>query len=151
VLRQVETGRVVRADTLEELAGRTGVPAAALAATVDRWNRQAAEGVDQDFLHHETLAAKGADPVLPPIAVAPFYAVQVLPNELVCTHAGIEIDSSAAALDEQGARVPGLYAAGEAGAGVLGPRYVGGGNAVANALTFGRAAGSGAAAAARTT
>ncbi|MCW2778617.1 MAG: putative oxidoreductase, partial [Frankiales bacterium] len=150
VLRQVETGHVVAADSLEELAGKTGVPADALGSTVGRWNQQLASGVDPDFLRHETLAAKGATGTLAPIATGPFYAARVLPAELVCTHAGIEIDGRAAALDVLGNPVPGLFAAGEAGAGVLGLRYVGGGNAVANALTFGRLAGESAAAAART-
>ena len=45
------------------------------------------------------------------------------------------------ALDEDGRVIPGLFAAGECGAGVLGERYVGGGNSVANAITMGRVAG----------
>jgi succinate dehydrogenase/fumarate reductase flavoprotein subunit len=65
----------------------------------------------------------------------------VLPAELVCTHAGLEIDANAAVLDQHARPIPGLYAAGEAGGGVLGARYVGGGNAIANALTLGRLAG----------
>ncbi len=65
----------------------------------------------------------------------------MLPAELVCTHAGLEINRNAEVLDTIGNVVPGLYAAGEAGAGILGLRYVGGGNAVANALTMGRIAG----------
>ncbi|WP_447643893.1 FAD-binding protein [Nocardioides zeae] len=73
----------------------------------------------------------------------------MLPTELVCTHAGLEIDTSAAVLDVASRPIPGLYAAGEAGGGVLGNRYVGGGNAVANALTMGRLAGQSAAAAVR--
>ena len=44
-------------------------------------------------------------------------------------------------LDPNGRVIPGLYAAGECGAGVLGERYVGGGNSVGNALTMGRVAG----------
>ncbi|AIY18484.2 Fumarate reductase flavoprotein subunit [Pimelobacter simplex] len=63
----------------------------------------------------------------------------------MCTHAGLEIDHNAAVLDERGRPIPGLFAAGEAGGGVLGSRYVGGGNAVANALTLGRLAGQNAA------
>ncbi|MDN5548036.1 MAG: FAD-binding dehydrogenase, partial [Rhodococcus sp. (in: high G+C Gram-positive bacteria)] len=47
----------------------------------------------------------------------------------------------AAVLGSTGVPIEGLYAAGEAGAGILGLRYVGGGNAVANALTMGRVAG----------
>lgn len=151
VAAEADAGRAARADDLAGLAGKIGVPPDALAATVARWNSQLPQGrADEDFLRHESLAAKGTTARLDPIDQAPLYAVRVLPAELVCTHAGIEIDGSAQALDEHGTPIPGLFAAGEAGAGVLGLRYVGGGNAVANALTMGRIAGREAARAATT-
>lgn len=149
VRQEAEAGRTPRADSLEELAAKIDVPPAALVATVNRWNDGLPRGEDPDFLRHRTLAAKGSTENPDPIDKAPFYAVRTLPAELVCTHAGLEIDEAAAVLDERGDVIPGLFAAGEAGAGVLGLRYVGGGNAVANALTFGRIAGRGGARAAR--
>ncbi|GAB3377014.1 hypothetical protein GCM10027360_54340 [Amycolatopsis echigonensis] len=141
VLSEADAGRTLRAGTLEELAGKMNVSADTLQATVDRWNAQLPTGEDPEFLRHETLSAKGAAEPPAKIATGPFFAARTLPAELVCTHAGLEIDSSAAVLDVRGDRVPGLFAAGEAGAGVLGFRYVGGGNAVANAVTMGRIAG----------
>jgi fumarate reductase flavoprotein subunit len=146
VQAEVEAGRTLRASTLEQLADLMSVPADALVATVERWNSQLPQGEDPDFLRHVSLAAKGSSDHPAPIADGPFYAARILPAELVCTHAGLQIDGSAAVLDRVGNPVPGLYAAGEAGAGILGARYVGGGNAVANALTMGRIAGLGAAA-----
>ncbi|WP_272491977.1 FAD-dependent oxidoreductase [Nocardioides mangrovi] len=145
----VGTGAVVRADDLASLAERIGVPADNLAATVARWNDQLPQGSDTDFQRDQTLAAKGATAPLAAIAAPPFHATRVLPAELVCTHAGLEIDVNASVLDEQARPIPGLFAAGEAGGGVLGNRYVGGGNAVANALTMGRLAGQSAASTAR--
>ncbi len=142
----VGSGDVVRADDLAALAARIDVPADRLAATVERWNDQLPHGTDPDFQRDQTLAAKGATAPPAPIATPPFHATRVLPAELVCTHAGLEIDAGAAVLDERGRTIPGLFAAGEAGGGVLGDRYVGGGNAVANALTMGRLAGQSAAA-----
>ncbi|MDT9592933.1 FAD-dependent oxidoreductase [Nocardioides zeae] len=147
VLELVGTGQVTRADDLPGLAAAVGVPADHLVAAVERWNAQLPHGSDVDFQRDRTLAAKGVTTPLAPIAVPPFYATCVLPTELVCTHAGLEIDTSAAVLDVAARPIPGLYAAGEAGGGVLGNRYVGGGNAVANALTMGRLAGQSAAAA----
>ena len=145
VHEEAEAGRTLRADTLEELADLMAVPADALVATVERWNATVPHGEDPDFLRHVSLAAKGGGDHPAPIADGPFYAARIQPNELVCTHAGLEIDASAAVIDRVGNPVPGLFAAGEAGAGILGARYVGGGNAVANALTMGRLAGLGAA------
>jgi succinate dehydrogenase/fumarate reductase flavoprotein subunit len=128
--------------TLGEVAAAIGVPASTLEATIDRWNAQLPlTGVDPDFERHLTLTAKGADPRLPRIAAPPFYAVRIVPGELVVTHYGMRIDQGAAVLDRAGARISGLFAAGKAGGGVLGPRYVGGGNAISNAITMGRIAG----------
>lgn len=141
VLAEVDAGRVHRAADLPGLAATMGVPAAALVDTVRRWNSHLPVGVDPDYLRHETLRAKGIDPRLDPIATGPFHAVRMLPAQLVVTHAGLRIDDQARVLTAAGRVVPGLYAAGEAGGGVLGPRYVGGGNAIANALTMGRIAG----------
>lgn len=141
VTQEADEGRTLRADSLEELAGLMGVPARALRATVDTWNDQLPRGEDEHFLRHLTLRNKGRADHPDPIDRGPFHAARILPTELVCTHAGMEIDSRAAVLDGAGRTIPGLYAAGEAGAGVLGLRYVGGGNAVANAVTMGRIAG----------
>jgi fumarate reductase flavoprotein subunit len=98
-------------------------------------------GHDADFLRHESLAAKGAPTTLEPIEQGPFYAVRMLPAELVCTHTGLQVDDHTRVLDHTGKAVPGLYAAGEAAGGILGNRYVGGGNSVAHALVLGRRAG----------
>ncbi len=113
VLEEVEKGVVLRADTLEELAELMNVPADHLVASVARFNELFADGRDEDFLRHESLAAKGVDPHLPPIGTGPFYAVRMLPAELVCTHTGLEIDARTRVLGTEGRAVPGLYAAGE--------------------------------------
>ena len=52
----------------------------------------------------------------------------------------------AAELGLHGLAIPGLYAAGECAGGVLGDVYMGSGNALASAVTFGRIAGASAAA-----
>ncbi|MFD8568417.1 FAD-dependent oxidoreductase [Streptomyces sp. NPDC059639] len=142
VAAEAAAGRLASAPDLPTLAADIGVPADALTATVARWNAGLpATGTDPEFRREQTLAAKGADQRPDPVATAPYYAARVLPAELVCTHAGLEIDPHTAVLDRTGTPIPGLFAAGEAGGGVLGMRYVGGGNAVANALTMGRIAG----------
>lgn len=117
------------------------VPADHLTASVTRFNALFANGNDEDFLRHESLAAKGVDPHLAPIETGPFHAVRMLPAELVCTHTGLEVDARTRVLGTDGRALPGLYAAGEAAGGILGERYVGGGNSVAHALVLGRVAG----------
>ncbi|MEV0699523.1 FAD-dependent oxidoreductase [Saccharopolyspora sp. NPDC050389] len=145
VLEEVGKGVVRRADTLPELARWIGLPADNLARSVHRFNELMTQGHDEDYLRHESLAAKGIDPHLSAVDSGPFYAVRMLPAELVCTHTGLRIDGRARVLDTEGQVVPGLYAAGEAAGGILGERYVGGGNSVAHALVLGRLAGDGAA------
>ncbi|WP_017536466.1 FAD-dependent oxidoreductase [Nocardiopsis alba] len=141
ITEEAEAGRTLRADTLEELAGMMGVPERALVTTVRDWNEQLPHGRDPLFLRHRTLEAKGLTSPPDPIGPGPYYAARYLPTELVCTHAGLAVDDRAAVRDRSGRPIDGLFAAGEAGAGVLGPRYVGGGNAVSNAVTMGRLAG----------
>jgi len=130
---QVQTGRVIRADSLAELAERSGIRAAALAATVARYNADVAVGADQAFFK------AGED--LKPIATPPFYAVEIRPAIICLTSAGVRIDVDTRVLDVGDRPIPGLFAAGETAGGVLGERYVGGGNSIANAIVFGRRAG----------
>lgn len=131
-------GRIVRAATLDELAARSGINAGALKATVDRYNADVARGLDSAFFK---------DPaVLRPIGTAPFYAVEVRPAIVCLTSTGLRIDPDTHVLSTSERIIPGLYAAGETAGGVLGDRYIGGGNSIANAIVFGRIAGSTAAA-----
>ena len=50
----LESGVIVKADTLEELAAKAGLPADGLAATVERFNGFARSGVDEDFHRGES-------------------------------------------------------------------------------------------------
>lgn len=130
---QVQSGKVLRAETLEELAGRCGIRPAALAATVARYNADAAERVDRAFFKD------GAE--MKPIATPPFHAVEIRPAIVCLTSTGLRIDDRTRVLDGGERPIEGLYAAGETAGGVLGERYIGGGNSIANAVVFGRVAG----------
>ncbi|MBX3705639.1 MAG: FAD-dependent oxidoreductase [Pseudomonadales bacterium] len=134
---QIRTGKVIAAATLEELARRCGIRPGALAATVARYNEDVRRGRDSEFFKD------AAD--LRPIAVAPFHAVEILPAIICLTSTGIRIDTDARVLDTNDQPVAGLFAAGETTGGVLGERYIGGGNSIANAIVFGRIAGAAAA------
>jgi fumarate reductase flavoprotein subunit len=134
-LRQaVGDGRVRSADTIEGLAASTGLPERALAAAVARYNLHCARGHDVEF---------GKRPEgLVPIEHPPFHAVALAPAVVALTGYGPRIDPHGRVLAAaDGDPIPGLYAAGEVTGNVLGPQYLGGGNAIGSALIFGRIAG----------
>lgn len=137
---QIETGRVVRAGDLDELARRCGIRPGSLHATIERYNHDCAAGGDTMFFKDPDL--------MKPVATPPFHAVEIRPAIVCLTSTGIRIDREAQVLDGRDRPVQGLFAAGETTGGVLGERYVGGGNSIANAVVFGRIAGRSAARAA---
>jgi succinate dehydrogenase/fumarate reductase flavoprotein subunit len=139
----VTSGYLLRADTLEGLATKAGIDPAALAATVERYNQGAREGVDPDFGKGSTAynryqgdARHGPNPCLAPIEAAPYYAVRVIPGE-IGTFAGLRIDGCARVLDAQGRPIAGLYAAGNDTASVMGGAYPGAGTTLGPAMTWG--------------
>lgn len=130
---QVERGTVLRADTLEDLAERMGLPRQRFLATVERYNADCDAGADTQFL-------KRPD-VLRPLSTAPFYATELRLSHVAVTAVGLRIDSEARVVDDLGQPVGGLFAAGECTGGVVGETYVGSGNSITNAFVFGRIAG----------
>lgn len=141
--RWYKDGVVTRADTLEELAEKVGLPADALAGTVERFNGFARSGVDEDFHRGESAYDKYySDPTvkpncsLAPIEKGPFYAVKIVPGDLG-TKGGLVTDEHARVLREDGTAIPGLYAAGNVSAAVMGHTYPGPGGTIGPALVFG--------------
>lgn len=141
LLRYLQQGYLVRADSIAELAGRMGLPADVLAATLAQYNADCAAGQDRQFFK----AAEHLRPVVTP----PFYAARMKPGILGLTLTGLRIDDHARVLDARGLPVPGLFAAGETTGGVMGDIYTASGNSIANAIIFGRTAGQSAAARSR--
>jgi len=141
--RWLKDGVVVKAGSLAELAQRIDVPADALVQTVDRFNRFAATGVDEDFHRGESAYDRYySDPTVKPnpslhaIDEGPFYAVKIVPGDLG-TKGGLVTDERARVLREDGSPIPGLYAAGNASAAVMGHTYAGPGATIGPALVFG--------------
>ena len=134
----IREGKIHVAESIDELAGRIGVPAGHLRATVERVNQLVELHEDIDYLKDPKF--------LEPIADGPFYGVEVRPATCCFTACGLRIDRDANVLDSSGRAIPGLYAAGEVTGGVIGPRYVGSGNSYGNCVTMGRVAGQSAAA-----
>ncbi len=131
-------GIVARADSLEALAEEIALPAEQLVQTVGAYNAFA-RGDVSDAWRHEP---RGAMPVL----TAPFVAMPVGVT-VAKGFGGVDVDLDGAVLDGDGARIAGLYAAGEltgmAGGTLVGDRgFTGSLTAV---LLGGRAAGAAAA------
>ncbi|MER7079054.1 3-oxosteroid 1-dehydrogenase [Saccharopolyspora kobensis] len=141
--RWYKHGAIQRASTLEKLAERIEVPAAALRRTVERFNGFARDGVDADFQrgtsgydHYYGDPRNKPNPSLGALEVAPFYAVKIVPGDLG-TKGGLATDVHARVLREDGTPIEGLYAAGNTSAAVMGHTYAGPGATLGPAMTFG--------------
>ena len=141
--RFIARGRVIAADTLEELAEKisartyggheVNMSGDVLAETIARHNQFIEDGADLDF-------GKVIQPgTTLPILEGPFYAIPQWPS----THhtmGGVEINVRSEVLDIFGNVIPGLLAAGEVTGGIHGSNRLGS-NAVADAGVFGLIAG----------
>ncbi|MDB4872952.1 MAG: putative oxidoreductase [Gemmatimonadales bacterium] len=138
---------MVTAPTLAELAAVLDVDAEGLAATVARFNENAEAGHDPDFHRGESaferangdLTRKGPAANLAPLVEPPFYAVEIEIGAFGTR--GGPLTDGVGRVQRAGQPVPGLYAAGNAAASVMGMAYPGGGSTLGPALTFGHLAG----------
>lgn len=138
----VRSGRVLKADTLEELAEKINafevkgqyptVTAENLKATIEKHNGYIDSGVDEDF--GKVMAA-----TMVKIEEGPYYALPQFPS-VHHTMGGLVINTNTEVVDIFGQVIPGLYAAGEVAGGVHGTNRLGS-NADADACTFGYIAG----------
>lgn len=139
----LDSGILRRADTLVALAEECGIDADGLTDEVARFNRHAAVGEDPDFgrgasAYNRAMGDPGhrPNPSLGPLSRAPYYAVEVVPSD-IGTCGGLLTDADARVLGEGDEPIPGLYAAGNITATVLGRHYLGAGASIANTMVFG--------------
>ena len=126
------------ADSLEELAETLGIYAAGLVATVARYNKMVADGVDNDFGRGDEAydrAFSGGDSPMTPIDEPPYHAAAFGISDLG-TKGGLRTDTAGAVLTHEGNRINGLYAAGNTMAAVSGTTYPGGGNPIGASVLF---------------
>jgi succinate dehydrogenase/fumarate reductase flavoprotein subunit len=143
----IRTGYLKRGATPAELAQQAGIDAKALEATIAEFNKTAREGRDPAFgkgsrayNRYQGDALHGPNPCIAPLEHGPFYAIKLVIGDLG-TYAGIKTDANARALDADGQVIPGLYAAGNDMASIMGGNYPGAGITLGPALTFGYIAG----------
>jgi 3-oxosteroid 1-dehydrogenase len=118
--KALESGELVRARTLNDLAQTLGVDRAGLLGTVVRFNGFAGKGKDLDFSRGESTAPPGErgkrrNPTLGKVDKPPFWAVKVYPGD-AGTKGGLLIDEQSRVLRSDGTPLPGLYACGGAAA-----------------------------------
>jgi 3-oxosteroid 1-dehydrogenase len=138
-----ESGRLKQAWTLGDLATLCSIDPSGLSETVERFNENAARGIDPDYGRGESAYNRAlgdpnprVHPCLGPIDEAPFYAVQVVPGD-IGTCGGLVTNEHAQVVDQDDRPIEGLYATGNGTATVMGRHYLGPGASIANTMVFG--------------
>jgi hypothetical protein len=129
----VESGYLVRARTLEELAGNIAADPAQLRNTIARYNGFAATGVDINRFNGD--AGHKPNPCIGPVATPPFYALAVWPADIAVS-TGLATDADARVVGNDGKPIPGLYACGNDMASVMAGSYPGPGTTLGPAIVF---------------
>lgn len=99
-----------KADSIDALAEKIGVPASELTATVARFREHVASGADPEF--GRTRFGDG-------IGAGPYYALGPLNAYITLADGGLMVDSQLRAVTSGGEPIPGLWAAGSTGQGGL--------------------------------
>ena len=114
----VEAGSkyIFKADTLDELAQMTGLPAKGLKAQVELYNGYCASGVDADF-EKPAIYMRPLNP-----EDAPYYAFELKPA-VFTTAGGLKVNDTVQCLDTDEQPIIGMYAAGCDAGGLEGDSY----------------------------
>lgn len=127
---ELASGLIIKADTIEELAGKIGKDATVLAAELAAYNDACASGRDDRFDRRaETLI---------PLSGPPFYAIPIKPA-IVCTGGGARRNIESEVIGFDGRPIRRLYEAGELGS-MFSDLYQNG-SYLTEAMISGRAAG----------
>lgn len=139
----LDSGYMIKANSITELAEKCSIDAAGLQNTITRFNGFCQTGIDSDYGRGSRQFDRcHGDPTIKPnpnlgaIEQAPFYAVRMYPGD-VGTAGGVVTDASARVLKADGSIIPGLYATGNSTAGVVGRCYPGAGASIAASFIFG--------------
>lgn len=134
---------------LRELAHRVGIDSDGLEGTIVEWNRNVAAEIDPEFGRGasaydgwwgDETAPTLAGRTLGPLDTGPFYAVPVTVGAMG-TKGGPRTDRDARVMHVDGAVIDGLFAVGNAMAGVTGRAYGGAGGTIGPAMVWGFRAG----------
>ena len=138
-----DSGYMIEAGSIEELARKCSIDPARLRASIERFNGFAKKGVDEDFnrggrafdrFHGDPSVTP--NPNLGAIEQAPFYACRIVPGD-VGTSGGLVTDEHGRVLRGDGTPIAGLYACGNSAATVCGRSYPGAGASIGHSFVFG--------------
>jgi succinate dehydrogenase/fumarate reductase flavoprotein subunit len=145
--RFLDSGYLLRAESITALAHLTGLPAGALEQSVARMNEAAQSGIDEEFGRGNSAydrylgdASHRPNPCLGPIRHAPFYAVKIWPGDIGMA-TGLRVDPQTRVLDALDQPIAGLYACGNDMNSIMAGTYPSAGITLGPALTFGYIAG----------
>ena len=133
---EIENGWIVKADTLEELAGLCGIDAEGLVAQVAQYNQFCADGSDP-------VCGRLPEYLVPLAEEGPYYAFPIRPTN-TNTQGGARRNTACEVVTPRGEAIPHLYSAGEFGSFYC-DIYNGGGN-IGECFFTGKMAGTAAAA-----
>ena len=109
-----QAGWAVKANTLDELAKKTGMDPAVLKASVEQYNKAAEQ-------RHDALFAKDPQYIFP-VKQGPFYAIKSVASSLG-TLGGIKVNDRLQVVTDKDKAIPNLYAAGSDVGGMYGDSY----------------------------
>ena len=109
-----QAGWAVKANTLDELAKKTGMDPAVLKASVEQYNKAAEQ-------RHDALFAKDPQYIFP-VKQGPYYAIKSVASSLG-TLGGIKVNDRLQVVTDKDKAIPNLYAAGSDVGGMYGDSY----------------------------
>jgi len=101
---ETKTGKILKANSIEELAGKMELDKATLHSTVERYNGFCDRGTDEEFFKRAEL--------LIPVRKAPFYGNICNAPILIIVTGGLRTNARMQVLDKNDMVIPGLYAVG---------------------------------------
>ncbi|MEG0240443.1 FAD-binding protein [Anaerorhabdus sp.] len=130
--------KVVKANSIEELAEKINVPVDALTKTIADYNTAVDSKGTDEFGRKYDGEVNAYNLAVNKIEGETYYAVP-LKALVVITLGGVSVNDKMQVLDETGNAIPGLYAAGEIVGGIWG-KFASGGTGVMGPLVFGNIA-----------